>query len=172
MHHRIFLIGIISVVLILSIKELSARKVGLSNRLPHLEKVSNPYFREAYLILKIYDDLSMNKDIAKFNRGVLVNPCSSNEMVSFHGLKDDPEYILTLSDFKCDSSYRISFYMREKNQSAIKISGLEALRSRNLFADDSKNKIFEFTQIPVAVKPLWKNRSKNQISLHTNQISY
>ena len=103
---------------------------------------------------------------------VLVDPCSSNEMVSYHGLKDDPEYILTLSDFKCDSSYRISFYMREKNQSAIKISGLEALRSRNLFADDSKNKIFEFTQIPVAVKPLWKNRSKNQISLHTNQISY
>ena len=34
MHHRIFLIVIILVVLIFSIKELSARKVGLSNRLP------------------------------------------------------------------------------------------------------------------------------------------
>ena len=172
MNHRLFLIGIILVVLILSINELSARKVGLSYALPSLENVSNPNFSETYLILKIYDDLSKNKDIAKFNGGVLVNPCSPNEMVSLHGAKNDPNYLLTLSDFTCDSSYRISFYVREKNQSAIKVSGLEALRSRNLIADESRNKIFEFTQIPVAVKPLWKNQSKNQISLRTNQKTY
>ena len=38
MHHRFFLIGIILVVLQFSIKELSARKVGLSNRLPNLRR--------------------------------------------------------------------------------------------------------------------------------------
>lgn len=172
MRHRFFLLGILMVVLILSAKELSARKVGLSNALPNLDNISNPNFSETYLILKIYNDFSIDKNISKFKGAVLINPCSSNEMVSLNGAKDDPDYFLTLSDFTCDSNYRISFYMREKNQSAIKVSGLEALRSRNLIADESRNKIFEFTQIPVAVKPLWKNRSKNQISLHTNQKTY
>ena len=172
MPYSFFLIVIFLTVFQLLSKEVIARKVGLSNGLPKLERISNPNFSETYLTLKIYEDTSIEKSLTKFNTAVLVDPCSSSEIITIYGMRNDPDYLVTLSDFTCDSSYRISFYVTVKNQSAIKVSGLEALRSRNLIADESLNKIFEFTQIPVAVKPLWKNRSKNQISLRLNQKIY
>ena len=110
-------------------------------------------------MLKIYENTSIEKSVIKFNTAVLVDPCSSSEIITIYGMRNDPDYLVTLSDFTCDSSYRISFYVTVKNQSAIKVSGLEALRV-NLIADETRNKIFEFTQIPVAVEPLWKNKAR------------
>ena len=137
-----------------------ALKVGLGNRLPELNTVKNLDFKETYLGLRTYTSGIKQKSRLKFNAALLINPCDSTELVTVNGTKEASDYLMTLSDFSCDSRYRISFYVRIKNQPATKVSGLEALRSRNVIADDSGNEIIEFTQVPVAVKPLWKNRSK------------
>ena len=169
---RFFLIGLFLIGFHLCSQNILAMKVGLSNRLPDLQNVPNFNFKQTYLAVKVYEDESEQKNVLIFNTAFLVDPCDASELVTLKGMKNDSDYLFTLSDFSCDSSYRVSFYVRVKNQPAIKVSSLEALRSRNLIADESGKAIFEFTQVPVAVKPLWKNRSKHQISLGLNQANY
>ena len=62
MPYSFFLIVIFLTVFQLLSKEVIARKVGLSNGLPKLERISNPNFSETYLTLKIYENTSIEKN--------------------------------------------------------------------------------------------------------------
>lgn len=153
--------------LLLGAVSLEARKVGISHRLPEIKQVTNEFFKQTHLSVRAYKLSSSSKKSRLLEYSILLNPCDSNEVIDFRGYEGNPEFSLSLSDFSCDIDYRISFYAKIANQSAVKISGLEAVRTRSLNADEAGNIIFEFIQTPVAVKP-WHNRSKNQISLSPN----